>query len=232
MMVDLDAFWPAVGTERTVFGDDDDNLITGTTLAERIAALGGDDTVRGGDGDDLLEGGGGDDVLDGDDGDDMLFGGRFARREDGEIDGGIDAEGDDVLRGGAGDDQLHGQGGDDVLQGGDGDDGLAGGDGDDVLDGGPGSDVLLGGDGVDRFEFTAFDPAGGGLDVIADYEAGEIIRIAAGGAPVRTVAYPFGGTLVWVDRGGDSPLFPGDGDDLVLVAGITDPADLSLEMLA
>ena len=84
------------------------DTVYGTSDADNVALLGGDDRFVGGNGDDTVQGGtgrdilfgqNGDDSLVGDDGDDKMFGGN----------------GDDTLIGGAGDDQLRGGNGADVF---------------------------------------------------------------------------------------------------------------------
>ncbi len=101
-------------------GDEFDNKLDGTPLADLISGLGGNDTLDGKDGDD---------TLDGADGNDRLLGGY----------------GDDVLLGGDGDDTLNGGDGDDTLNGGDGDDSISDyQQGDvDIIDGGSGLDRLF-----------------------------------------------------------------------------------------
>lgn len=96
------------------------DVVNGTTAADTIDALGGDDTVRGGLGNDLIDGRDGEDELFGGAGNDRLFGGNHA----------------DTLDGGSGADQLYGERGDDWL---------CGGADNDAVDGGSGADVLVGG---------------------------------------------------------------------------------------
>ncbi|MGZ0189423.1 MAG: M10 family metallopeptidase C-terminal domain-containing protein, partial [Alphaproteobacteria bacterium] len=90
-----------IGGNRTVTGNDVDNVLNGAA---------GDDDLRGGGGEDLIQARFGDDRLDGGDGDDRLIG-----------QGGLDTltggEGNDLLVGGGGDDELTGGGGGDRLIG-------------------------------------------------------------------------------------------------------------------
>lgn len=102
----------------------------------QIHALGGDDTIIGGDGNDAVTGDAGNDSIDGGGGNDLLDGNT----------------GLDTLDGGLGDDLLIGRDGDDLLRGDAGNDTLIGGLGRDALNGGDGDDVLLGGD---DFLFTS-----------------------------------------------------------------------------
>ena len=62
---------------------------------------------------------------------------------------------------------------DNKLTGGKGKDSISGGDGNDTLTGGKGNDTLWGGDGDDTFIFNA----GGGNDMIMDYEQGDMLQI-------------------------------------------------------
>ena len=101
-------------------GTDDDDVILGTDLPERIDGFRGNDIICGLGGDDLITGGDGDDTIDGGDDNDRIYGGR----------------GNDLIRGGDGDDLLAGQDDDDTLGGDAGDDQLYGGNGDDDLNGG------------------------------------------------------------------------------------------------
>ena len=121
------------------FGNDADNRIVGTMIANQLRGYAGDDRLEGLGGDDLLAGGLGNDVLIGGDGADRLEGGRGDDRLEG-------GEGDDLLYGGSGNDHLIGGGGNyDELYGGSGDDRLEGG-GFARLYGGDGDDVVIGGE--------------------------------------------------------------------------------------
>lgn len=83
----------------------------------------------------------------------------------------------DFIRAEGGDDTVLAGAGDDILRGGDGDDALFAGAGDDYLYGGNGADVLTGGNGADRFYFGALGEGLGDKDIIADFSAGDDIRI-------------------------------------------------------
>lgn len=99
------------GGPTAIVGDQFDNVLIGTELADVINALQGNDSVTGGGGDDIINGDAGDDTLDG-------------------------GAGNDVIRGGAGNDSIIGGDGDDQLYGGEGSDRIRGRDGDDVIEGG------------------------------------------------------------------------------------------------
>ncbi len=167
----LDAFVIASGG--TPVEPVEDDLINGTTGADRLEGGQGNDTINGFDGADTLIGNGGDDSLTGgtsvNDRRDVIYGG------DGNdtIDGGY---GNDLLRGDAGDDVISGGFGGDTVIGGTGDDQLSGGalgdvlfggDGDDFLNGGFGYDRLNGGAGADAFFHLGI--ADHGSDWIQDY---------------------------------------------------------------
>jgi Ca2+-binding RTX toxin-like protein len=175
-------------------GGDTDDVIAGGPGNDQIYGNGGDDQLSGGSGDDELDGGDGADVLDGGDGVDLLMGGSGADQlsggpggdmvfgDDGDdwliggdgvdqLHGGLD---NDRMDGGADDDRLFGNSGDDILNGDGGNDTLFGSVGKDVLRGGIGSDTLSGGMGKDRFVFDAVGPD---VDVITDFESGDILGI-------------------------------------------------------
>ncbi|WP_412553861.1 calcium-binding protein [Shimia sp. MIT1388] len=157
----------------------------GTVLIRDPAVTGsegGNDKLRGGDGDDTLHGGGGndtvqggkdDDLMYGDSGNDKLFGGTGDDTASGGSgdDKVILGAGDDEGHGDAGRDFLHGRSGYDALDGGAGDDKLVGGDGGDTLHGGEGNDHLWGGNWwKDGDADTFVTQAGGGRDMIHDFE--------------------------------------------------------------
>jgi Ca2+-binding RTX toxin-like protein len=102
--------------------------IGGTDLADKINAMGGNDTVWADGGDDNIEGGNGSDFLHGGDGNDTI----------------TDSQGDDFIWGDAGDDVINAGGGLDQVFGGAGDDLIYGGLGADFIDGGIGNDILYG----------------------------------------------------------------------------------------
>src|SRR3954469_12888668 len=80
-------------------GTNDDDVIRGTAVTDRIVAKSGNDYLSAGAGDDMIDGGGGDDVISGGEGNDVLLGG----------------EGADLLHGGAGDDRFFAGEGDVVI---------------------------------------------------------------------------------------------------------------------
>ncbi|MFM2041704.1 MAG: hypothetical protein RLY86_280 [Pseudomonadota bacterium] len=88
-------------------GNDLGNMIQGNIFANRIIALGGNDTVLAGIGNDIVDGGSGDDNLSGETGNDVLIGGTGADTVSG-------GRGNDILIGGEGNDLLMGGGGTDI----------------------------------------------------------------------------------------------------------------------
>lgn len=129
----------------------DDNL-TGTTKADVLDMLGGNDTVNGGKGNDTLLGNVGDDSILGGDGNDVLDGGPGQDTIDGgagndNIRGGSE---NDRLLGGAGNDSIDAFAGDDFVDGGAGNDTIFTGSGKDTVTGGAGNDIVRGSTGEDR----------------------------------------------------------------------------------
>ena len=149
------------------------DLLTASAAGDTIAALAGDDTIRGGDGHDFLfgnqdndlidtgagnntvYGGRGDDFITGGGGNDLLFGNEGAdtiRASDGDntIVGGQDStDAADLITAGAGTDIIFGNGGDDSISAGGGNDSVIGGFGNDILFGNQGNDIILGNEGAD-----------------------------------------------------------------------------------
>ncbi len=109
-----------------LMGDNNHNVIKGTSLSDYIKGFDGNDKLHGKAGSDYIEGDNGDDELYGDEGIDRLHGG----------------DGNDKLYGGEGRDFLYGDAGNDQLYGEEGDDLLEGGEGSDLLDGGEGSNTV------------------------------------------------------------------------------------------
>jgi Ca2+-binding RTX toxin-like protein len=107
-------------------------MIGGTELANKINALGGNDTVWGDGGNDIIEGGLGNDFLHGGNDNDII----------------TDSSGDDLIWGDAGDDNINAGDGADQVFGGDGNDIVKGGLGADIVDGGAGNDVIYGDNGA------------------------------------------------------------------------------------
>ncbi|MFV0299612.1 MAG: calcium-binding protein [Paracoccus sp. (in: a-proteobacteria)] len=124
--------------------------------------------------------------------------------------------GNDRLAGRGGNDSLLGNAGDDMLSGNAGDDRIRGGAGDDRLDGGAGRDRLWGEAGADSFLFRA----GGGRDVIVDFQAAEdeVLYFGSQASYDQAVA-----TAQVVD--GDLVLRPGGGD-LITLKGVDDLSGL------
>lgn len=177
-----------------ITGTNGDNLLQGNTFnRNRILALGGEDTLKGGTNSDTLYGGDGKDrlyaiggvgnILFGDNDEDRLYGSNFSDT----LNGGRD---NDTLFGNQSNDTLYGNEGNDVLDGDSGNDFLAGSSGNDTIHGDIGSDRLYGNDGndwlfdatdnyrdslyggagSDRFEISQI---GDTWDVIGDFNSSE-----------------------------------------------------------
>jgi Ca2+-binding RTX toxin-like protein len=125
-------FGPAAGTTTTsssrMFGGAGDDVFYGTAGADSINGDAGDDIAFALGGNDSLDGGDGADQLNADDGDDRVVGGS----------------GNDYLRGGRGNDFMYGGSATALPAGATDDDVLLGGAGSDVLGGGAGNDILVG----------------------------------------------------------------------------------------
>src|SRR5262245_56665977 len=155
----------------TSIGDDGDNTLTGTALANEIHGVGGNDTLAGLAGEDMLDGGDGDDMLDGGTGVDTA---SYASAGSGvtvslAVAGPQSTDGAGVdtlvsienLAGSAFEDQLTGDAVANVISGLDGNARLEGGAGNDTLLGGTGDDILIGGAGADALD------GGPGFDLVS-----------------------------------------------------------------
>lgn len=146
----------------------------GTSSADAITLLGGNDTGRGSSGNDSISGASGDDDLDGGRDNDSLNGGVGNDSLRGSY-------GYDLLIGGAGDDSISGGlSASDTLQGGAGNDSLDASSANSVLVGGQGTDRLNGsGSAPDRYVFDDGDSAPGAAvrDVILRLEGGDVIDL-------------------------------------------------------
>lgn len=145
-----------------------DDVLTGTSKADRIS---------GGAGNDKISGYSGNDRLSGDAGNDKIWGGN----------------GHDELKGGAGNDQLFGGSGNDDLEGGAGNDRLDGGAGNNELEGGSGRDTFVfktGKTEIEDFQ-TNFDTIeiAKSLGVSSFADLKDIARTADGG---KDVVFDFG----------------------------------------
>ncbi|MEJ7809525.1 MAG: hypothetical protein WKG32_03825 [Gemmatimonadaceae bacterium] len=200
---------PGPGGVTTFTGTPGDDVIIGTA---------GPDVILGGGGDDRICGLGGIDRLFGGDGNDRIHGGTGDDRIEGQ-------NGNDLIEGGDGNDHVEGNAGDDDVQGNTGDDIVAGGPGTDVNDGGVGNN--------DR----CFDPQGGsftrcestttappppvpGADVVVFNDINPFDNMGMANPSNVTmvrnlVTYTHPGprgaaTVVWIDRGRNSPCATGE----------------------
>jgi serralysin len=181
-----------VGTAFEGIGNEINNTMYGTGLANRLDGRAGTDTLYGYDGSDFLLGGDGDDYLRGGEGDDVLVGGAGKDKLEGgngidtasyeQSQAGVnvnlagttttrgDAIGDkfnlvENLRGSNFDDRLEGDSGNNKIEGGLGNNVLRGAGGNDELVGGSAKDTLIGGEGSDKLS------GGGGIDTASYAEA-------------------------------------------------------------
>ncbi|MGB0799135.1 MAG: calcium-binding protein, partial [Planktomarina sp.] len=205
-----------------------------------VPSSGGDDDLRGGDGDDLMYGGGGDDVLHGGNDDDVLHGDGggdriFGGSGDDTMLGGegrdklLGGTGDDDISGGADRDYIHGGSGDDIVDGGAGADKLVGGAGSDTIIGGAGTDQMWGGDwGADGAADTFVVSAGGGKDLIHDFEVGtDILDLSSYGIEFNDLAAAMT-DKGWATEIDLSALTGGEvGDKVILKSVETDDLDES-----
>jgi len=155
-------------------GSEDDDLLIGSNVVDRLYGGEGDDNLYGGEGKDYLYGGNGDDALIGASGNDRLYG----------------YGGDDFLSGGSGRDRLYGAQGSDTLIGRSGDDYLEGyygsdtyifnqGDGHDTIaewskEGSSDFDVLQFGEGITQENLTILRD---GYDAIFKIDADNSVRV-------------------------------------------------------
>ena len=222
-----------------------DSLIGGS--GDDVAFGGaGDDTIQGNEGTDSLIGGNGDDLLFGGDGTDTLRGGAGNDNADGGA--GADTiagnNGNDALIGGSGDDAIYGGAGNDTVQGNDGNDFLAGGSGNDEIFGGAGSDKLIGGTGSDTLsggsgddhlwggkwtadgtEDTFVISAGGGKDMIHDFEtAHDLIDLSSYGVEFSDISAAMS-DKGWATEIDLSQLTGGQTNDKLIIKSV-DPEDL------
>ncbi|WP_419906630.1 calcium-binding protein [Hoeflea sp.] len=179
--------------DETVYGGNAADTLNGTDGADKLSGENGDDTViRHGDGDSIRLTGVTASELGAD---------RFRFVDNLTLRGSDEA---DTLTGGRGHDTLKGKKGDDTLNGGR---------DNDTLGGGKGNDRLTGGRGADVFAFTAGD----GDDIIADFEAGDTIRIdgVSGGFAGLDIRQDGDDTVIRYGTLGDDKIYGGTGNDLL-----------------
>lgn len=159
-LIDLFAITNSISGSGEIRGNDEDNLILGSAIADTIYGEKGNDVIDGGngddkiygsDGEDLIYGEGGNDTIDGGSNNDTIYGGNG---NDSILGGdGLDLiygeDGNDTIDGGSNSDTIYGDDGDDKIYGGDGNDTIYGGDGNDTIYGESGRDTIYGGDGND-----------------------------------------------------------------------------------
>jgi serralysin len=168
------------GGSDVINGNDAGDTLFGNGGADQINGGAGFDRENGNIGNDTVHGAGGGDWVTGGQNDDVLFG----------------DDGADILNGNLGADTGDGGAGNDTVRGGQGDDVLTGGAGDDLMTGDLGNDTMTGGPGADSFR--AF--AGGGVDVITDFNRAEGDRIVLDPGTAHSAAQV--GADVVIDLGG------------------------------
>jgi Ca2+-binding RTX toxin-like protein len=122
--------------ENTKTGNNDGDLIEGTSGDDNLIGTFLEDRIRGYKGQDIINGAPGADTIRGDSGDDSIQGGIGADQIYGD-------DGNDILSAGFEDDYVSGGSGNDELYGFDGDDTLKGGSGKDYFDCGLGFDIIV-----------------------------------------------------------------------------------------
>lgn len=179
-----------------------DVTVLGGLSNDTIAAVAGDNYLRGAEGADSIVGGAGFDDINGNMGDDVLRGGSGD-------DWVVGGKNDDLQYGDAGGDIVWGNLGDDTLDGGDGADQVRGGQGNDVVNGGAGADyvsgdrgddTITGGAGADRFHGSEDI----GIDRLLDFHASEGDRVMLDPGVTYTLAQVGSDTVI--DLGGGSQM--------------------------
>ncbi|RSZ57348.1 calcium-binding protein [Massilia atriviolacea] len=166
-------------------GTENNDILRGGALDDRLFGLGGADLIFGSGGNDYIDGGdenGSGDRLYGGDGADSVYGGAGDDTLSGDA-------GNDLVDGEAGTDQIDGGAGDDVLRGGDGGDYLRDDIGSNILAGGAGNDNLIAiGAGADRLE-------GGADNDVLDGGNGNDSLYGGAGNDYLSVSAPMDGAL-------------------------------------
>jgi Ca2+-binding RTX toxin-like protein len=202
----LNATFPVqliVGTSGDDRGQTPQRSLSGSSNADIIIALGGNDVSHAGGGDDLVCGGTGNDLLYGQDGRDALWAGdgndiAEGGNHDDAIDGGAGNDtllagagndivnagaGNDIVDGNAGNDTINGQAGNDQLNGDAGEDIISGGEDNDAINGGDQNDTLNGNDGNDNLTGGAGNDVlvgGAGNDSLAGFAGNDTLTGNAG----------------------------------------------------
>ncbi|MEL7035518.1 MAG: DUF4347 domain-containing protein [Cyanobacteria bacterium J06592_8] len=230
--------------ESSIEGTENDDILTGSDIAEQIVSLGendeiialggddnafgniGNDTIDAGEGNDVVEGGAGEDFVIGSVGSDTLIGGA----ETDILIGGSnlveapDTEGEDLIDGGDGDDSIFGNQGTDTLIGGEGNDEIFSGKDADLASGEAGNDTIFGDlddDSISGGEGNDFLLGNQGNDTISGGEGNDEIfggqgnDLLFGNEGNDAVYGDLGEDSVYGNEGNDS-LFGGDGNDTLI----------------
>ena len=207
-----DAALTCDGLRVTIKGTPGNDRLVGTSRADVIAGLGGNDTIEGNAGNDHICGGPGNDLITGADGNDRLRGQGGADT----IDGG---PGNELIVGGGGNDTLFGARGDDSIAGNAGDDHLESGAntksallygqaGDDVLVAQGIGTILYGDGGQDTLRVEG---SAGRAQLVGGTEADDLV-----GGPANDLLVGEVGNDSLDGAGGDDSVVGGDGSDSLL----------------
>jgi Ca2+-binding RTX toxin-like protein len=195
---------PPVTGDQTLTGTSADDSLTGGAGADNISGGDGHNVLFGGDGNDQITGGADFDRTNGNAGDDTVHGGAGADW----VTGGKDQDtlygddGADTVNGNLGADTADGGAGADTVRGGQGDDVISGGAGDDYITGDLGNDTMTGGEGADRFRVFA----GGGVDVVTDFNPGEGDHLVLDPGTTYTAAQVGADVVLTLNGGGQVTL--------------------------
>lgn len=191
------------------------DIVRGSSAANYLAGLDGNDDIDGRGGNDTLHGNAGNDVIRGDSGNDTIYG------DEGNDDlfGGT---GHDIILGGDGNDDLYGGDHDDMLYGENGFNKLYGNDGDDTLFigedgegyGQEGNDTIVGGNANEKLD------GGPGADILNGMGGNDLIIAGPGNDSIDGGAGTDTGDFT--DMWGTTVVFSGNGSGLVIGPTYTD----------
>lgn len=191
------------GQDDQLFGGSDDDILEGNSGDDVLNGDAGNDRLKGQSGNDILDGGLGDDVISGGSGHDHIYASTGADSYDGDsgidtldfsrIDSGVAVNASSKSASGPvglsfdSIESFIGSDHNDTLRGSDRAEALNGGAGSDLIRSAGGDDLLTGGEGDDVFQFSRRDILDGngdhrGVDLITDYQVGDIIDLTDIGA--------------------------------------------------
>lgn len=191
------------GQDDQLFGGSDDDILEGNSGDDILNGEAGNDRLKGQSGNDILDGGLGDDVISGGSGHDHIYASTGADIYDGDsgidtldfsrIDSGVAVNASSKTASGPvglsfdSIESFIGSDHNDTFRGSDRAEALNGGAGSDLIRSAGGDDLLTGGEGDDVFQFSRRDILDGngdhrGVDLITDYQVGDIIDLTDIGA--------------------------------------------------